>query len=199
MTKETRHAASGMVLGQSISRENKRKSRVARRGEAVFWPGKPIDYGVRVARIKCVVHRRFERFVVSRHRSVLQTFRNMQPPKTVFVQDERRIARDPSKSAFVSSWAKLGRLVGHKIRDVDAAPFVLALVPPNQFLALAPRFAGRFGARSIIYNAAIGRPGKAPAVAQKIRRFPRKRLVDFVRTDDAGVNPATARGRAVGL
>src|SRR5207244_12565380 len=99
----------------------------------------------------------------------------------------------------VCGWAKLGQLSRRTIVDVDAGPFVLPLVPPDQFFAVAPRLAGRFGARSIIYDAAIGRPGEAPAVAKVIRRFPRKRLVDFVRAEDAGVNPGAACGRTVGL
>ena len=75
----------------------------------------------------------------------------------------------------------------------------LALVPPDQFLALAPRLAGRSGARSIIYNAAIARPDEAPAVAEIVFRIARVRLVDLIRTKNAGVNPAAARGRTVGL
>src|SRR5437870_8531867 len=115
------------------------------------------------------------------------------------MQHERRVTRDCLKPVLSSDWAELGGLVGREIGDVDAGPFALGLVPPNQFLAVAPRRAGRAGARSIIYDAAVARPGEAPPVAKVIRRFPRKSLVDFVRAEDAGVNPAAACRRTVGL
>src|SRR6266481_236653 len=123
----------------------------------------------------------------------------MKPAESVFMQRKRRIAGNAIESPLVSSWSKLRRLIGRKIGDVDPGPFALPLVPPNQFLALAPRLTSRFGARSIIYDAPIGRPGEAPAVPKIIRRVPRKRLVDFVRTENAGVNPGTTCGRTVGL
>src|SRR5438270_3285157 len=148
---------------------------------------------VGVARVKRVVHRRLEWFVVRRHWSVLQSARDMKPAESVFMQHKRRIARNCIKPTLVSGRPKFRWLFRRKIGDVDAGPFVLPLVPPDQFFAVAPRLARRFGARSIIYNAAIGRPGEAPAVAKVIRRFPRERLVDFVRAEDAGVNPAAAR------
>src|SRR5438445_7554784 len=160
MTEKARHATGGMVLGQPIGCKNKRKSRVTRWRESIFLAGKPMYRRVGVARVKRVVHRRLERFVVRRHWSVLQSARDMKPAQSVFMQHKRRIARDRIKSALVSCWAKLGHLLGRKIGDVEAGPFALGLVPPDQFLALAPWLAGRFGARSIIYAAAIGRPGE---------------------------------------
>src|SRR5438270_2953499 len=199
MTEKARHAAGGVVFGQSVSRENKRKPWVARRREPVFLAGKPIDHRVCVARVKGVVHRRLEWFVMRRHRPILQTLRNVEPAEPVFVQHERRVPGNCIKTALVSAWSKFRRLFWRKIGNVDTGPFALPLVPPNQFLALAPRLAGRFGARPIIYDTAVARPGEAPAVAKIVLRVPRKRLVNFVRAEDAGVNPAAARGRTVGL
>src|SRR5882762_1563655 len=99
-----------------------------------------------------------------RHRPILQTLRNVQPAKSVFVQHERRVARDSRESGFVSSWAKPRRLIRDKIRDIDAGPLALPLVPPDQFLAIAPWLTGRFRAGSIIYNTAIGRPDEPPTM-----------------------------------
>src|SRR5947209_8784358 len=99
-----------------------------------------------------------------RHRPILQTLRNVKPSEPVFVQDERRVARNRLESAFVSGWPKLRRLLDREIGLIGARPFALGLVPPDQFLVLAPRFAGRTRARSIIYNAPIARPDEAPAV-----------------------------------
>ena len=134
-----------------------------------------------------------------RHRSILQTARDVKPPEPVFMRDERRVAGNPIKAALVSGWSKLRRLVQRKIRVINAGPFLLRAVPPDQFLAVAPRLAGRTGARSIIYDAAIARPDEAPTVAKIIFRITRVRLVNLIWTEDAGVNPAAACGRTVGL
>src|SRR5438309_5212510 len=133
-----------------------------------------------------------------RHRPVLQTLRNVKPAESVFVQHERRVPRDCIESALVSGGAKFGRLFGRKIGNVDAGPFAFPLVPPDQFLALAPWLAGRFGARSIIYDAAIAPPGEAAAMAKIIRRLPRNCHVDFFRNENAGTTPAAACRRAAG-
>src|SRR5437588_1461990 len=151
MTEETRHAAGGVVLGQPVGRENEWKARIAWRREAIFLAGKPIDDRVCVARVERVSHRRLERFVVRRHRSILQTFRHVQPPETVFVQNERSVAGDCVEAALVSSWPKLRRFFDRKIGLIIAGPFLLRRVPPNQFLALTPRLTRRTRARSIIY------------------------------------------------
>src|SRR6266404_50650 len=199
MAEEARHAAGSVMFGQPIGRKDKWKTRIARWRETIFVTREPIHGRIGVARIKRVLHRRLERFVMRRHRAVLQTFRHMQPAKPVLVRNERRVARNAIQSALVSRWPKRWRLVGWKIGDVDAAPFALRLVPPNQFLALAPWLTGWFRARSIIYNATIGRPDEAPAVAKIILRIARVRLVDFIRAEHAGVNPAAACGRTVGF
>src|SRR6266581_4259304 len=85
MTEETRHAAAGMVFGEPIGRKNKWKTRIARRRETVFSAREPIHHRIRIARIERVVHRRLERFVMSRHRSILQTFRHVKPAESVFM------------------------------------------------------------------------------------------------------------------
>src|SRR5438309_6693831 len=185
MTEESRHTAGGMMLGQPIGCKNKGESRVTRWRESIFLAGKPMYGRVRVARVKRVVHRRLERLVVRWHRSILQTARNVKPPEAIFMQHEGRVTRDCIKPVLVSDWAKLGGLVGREIGDVDAGPFALGLVPPNQFLAVAPRRAGRAGARSIIYDAAVARPGEAPPVSEIIFRITRVRLVNFIGTKHA--------------
>src|SRR2546430_9458576 len=91
MTQETRHPAAGMVFGEPISSKNKWKTRIARRRKTVFSAREPIHDRIRVARIERVVYRRLERFVMSRHRPVLQTFRHVKPSESVFVPTEPRI------------------------------------------------------------------------------------------------------------
>src|SRR6266481_5439732 len=134
-----------------------------------------------------------------RHRSILQTARDVKPPEPVFMRDERRVAGNPIKAALVSGWSKLWRLVQRKIGVINSGPFLFRAVPPDQFLAVAPRLAGWAGARSIIYDAAIARPGEAPTVANIIFRITRVRLANLIWTEDASVNPAAACGRTVGL
>ena len=137
MTEEAPHAAGGVMLGQPVGGEHKRKSRIARRREAIFLArvNQFIDR-VRVARVKRVVHRRLERFVVRRHRPVLQTFRDIKPAETVFVQNERRVAAESHRARFrFRSGRKSGDFILLEIRDVDAGPFLFALVPPDEFLA----------------------------------------------------------------
>src|SRR5205814_773286 len=118
MTEKARHAAGSMVLGQSIGCKNKGKSRISRRREPIFLAGKPMHSRVRVARVKRVVYRGLERFVMSRHRSILQTARNKKPAEAIFMQHEGRIAGNRIKPVLVSDWAKLGGFVGWEIGDV---------------------------------------------------------------------------------
>src|SRR5882672_11656321 len=105
-----------------------------------------------------------------RHRSILQTARDVKPPEPVFMRDERRVAGNSIKAALVSDWSKRWGLLQRKIGGIDSGPFVLRSLPPNQFLAIAPRLAGRAGTRSIIYNSPITWPSEAPAVAKIVLR-----------------------------
>src|SRR5260370_14499725 len=98
------------------------------------------------------------------------------------MQDERCVAGDGVESTLVSGWTKFGRLVRHKIGNVDAAPFALRCVPPDQFLSFAPGLSGRFGARSIIYNTAVGPPDEAPPLTQTTLSIARRRHVHVVPT-----------------
>ena len=53
--------------------------------------------------------------------------------------------------------------------------------------------------RAVVDNPAIARPREAPAVTKIIFGFTRVGLVDAVAAENAGVNPAAARGRTVGF
>lgn len=159
------------MLGQPVSGKNKRKSRITRRRESIFLAGEPMYGRVRVARVKRVVHRRLEWLVVRWHRSIFQTTRDIKPPEAVFMQNKSSVAGNRIKAALVSGWFKTWRFLHRKIGVINARPFALHLVPPDQFLAIAPRLAGRIGACSIIYDSAIARPGEAPTVAKIIFRI----------------------------
>src|SRR6266403_4924841 len=131
MTEKARHTSGGMMLGQPVSCKNERKSRIAGRREPIFLAGKPMHSRIRVSRIKRVMHWRLERFVMRRHRSILQTARNIKPAEAVFLQHEWRVASDSIKAALVSGWSKLWRLVQRKIGVINSGPFLLRAVPPD--------------------------------------------------------------------
>ena len=160
-----------MVLGQPVGREDKWKSRVSGRREPIFLAGKPIHDRICVARVERVAYRRLERFVVGRHRPVLQTCRNMKPAESVFVQEKRRVAGDRVQTLLVAFRFETRALFQRKIGNVVSGPFFLRLIPPDQFLAFAPRFAIWTRARPIIDDAAIARPGEAPAVSKIVLGF----------------------------
>src|SRR5207302_9602916 len=123
----------------------------------------------------------------------------MKPAQPVLVQHEWRVPRNCLESGFVSGWPKLRRFFDWEIGLIVPGPFALGLIPPDQLLPIAPRLAGRAGARSIIYNTAVARPGEAPTMPEEAFRITRKRLVDFVRAEDARINPTAAGGRPVSL
>ena len=70
-------------------------------------------------------------------------------------------------------------------------------VPPDQFLALAPGLAVRPRAGAIIYDAAIARPGEAPAVAEIISRLARVRFVHAIATERHRSKSSATRSRSV--
>src|SRR5262245_11298424 len=165
MTQKARHTSGGMMLGQPVSCKNKRKPRVSWRREPIFVAGKPMHSRGRVARVKRVVYGRLKGLVVRWHRAIFQTTRGIKPPAAVFMQNKSSVAGNRIKAALVSGWFKTWRFLHRKIGVIQARPFALHLVPPDQFLAIAPRLTGRAGARPIIYNASITGPGEAPTVA----------------------------------
>src|SRR5947208_4616446 len=170
MTQETRHPAAGMVFGEPISSKNKWKTRIARRRKTVFSAREPIHDRIRVARIERVVYRRLERFVMSRHRSILQTFRHVKPAESVFVQNERRVTALTVEPTLLILRFVIGRLVFFKLGHIDPSP--ISRVPPDEFLALAPRFTARPRAGAIVNDASITRPAEAPSVTKVISGFP---------------------------
>src|SRR5262249_53597742 len=79
-------------------------------------------------------------------------------------------------------------------------------VPPDELLLLAPGLPVRVRRRSVVEDPPVGRPGERPAVTERIllvRRLAAGRLVDELAlrrlVHDAGVDPASRRGRAVVL
>src|SRR5215217_847420 len=115
-------------------------------------------------------------------RTVLQTLWNVHPSEAILVQNKWRIAALTIQPGWLALWFIIRRLVLLKIGNVEPSPF--SRVPPDQFLTLTPRFTGRLRAGTIVNDASITRPTKAPAVAEVISRFSRVRLIHAVAGED---------------
>src|SRR3954468_4035237 len=111
------------------------------------------------------------------------------------MHDEWRIAGERFVAAFVGIPFRIGPLRFRKVRDVVAGPIALPFIPPDQFLALAPRRSVGRGGGAVVENAAIERPRVSPAMPVLPLRRAAVRFVLAI--EDAGVNPASARSAAV--
>ena len=91
------------------------------------------------------------------------------PSDAIGMQDEWLVSRE-SRVADFGPFRRLivGRLGRDEIGDVVARPFFVFRVPPDQFLSFAPRLAVRTRRSAVVEDAAVGRPGKSPAVAVEI-------------------------------
>src|SRR5260370_3880334 len=79
-----------------------------------------------------------------------------------------------------------------EIRRIKPRPLFPAVIPPHEFLTLAPWRAVRTGGGPIVDNAAIGGPGESPTLTVGATSLVLRRPI-FVRTrKNAGINPATA-------
>ena len=199
MRQEAAHRARRVVLGQAVGGEDVRKTRVVRAGETVVRAAEPIDARVGLPGVHLVVHRRFQRLVVRGHRAIFQPLGDVEPGEAVVVEHERGVAPDGFQTDRAGRRRVAGRFRLGKIRHVETGPFAFFLVPPDELLALAPRFAIRLGAGAIVDDAAVTRPRETPAVTVGTVRLAAVALVDLVRAVAAGVNPAARRGAAVVL
>src|SRR5581483_1903578 len=80
------------------------------------------------------------------------------------------------------------------IRIVQAGPFFLLCIPPDQLLALTPGSAVRTRRGAVVNNAAIVRPGESPAVTEEIFRIPLVGPVVIVFRKHAAVDPGSTSG-----
>src|SRR5262245_9661677 len=110
------------------------------------------------------------------------------------MHDERRVAGERIVADFLAAAARARALRLREVRDVVAGPLFVFLVPPDELLSLAPRLAVRRRGAAVVEDATIHRPGEAPAVPVAPVRLALERFVLAV--EDAGVDPAAARGRA---
>src|SRR5438270_12405391 len=91
-----------------------------------------------------------------------------------------------------------GRHFFFVIGIVKARPLFLLLIPPDQFLALAPGLPVGTRGGAIVDNAAVVGPGESPAVTKQVLRVAFERAIAIRFGIDAAVDPGTTcRGTIV--
>src|SRR4029079_11953230 len=104
-------------------------------------------------------------------RTVLQAVGYPDPSHPVRMHDERRIAAQPLVAR--AAWRRnvIRRLRAAEVRRIEAGPLAHGLVPPDEFLALAPRAPVGTRRGAVVEDAAIGRPREAPTGPATPRRL----------------------------
>src|SRR5207244_4546807 len=125
------------------------------------------------------------------------TRRHPEPADAVEMHDERRVAAKRFVAAFLLIALRIGTLRLCEVGNVVAAPLPFRVVPPHEFLPLAPRRSVRRGGAAVVEDAPIERPGVSPSVTISAARLALERFVLAVVY--AGVNPAAATRAAIRL
>src|SRR3982751_136259 len=99
-----------------------------------------------------------------RQRPIFQSARDPDPAHAIGMHDEGLVTCDGIVAFGGAARLVVGGFVFGEVGSVVAGPLVLLLVPPDKFLALAPRLAVGTRRRAVIKDAAIGRPRVSPAV-----------------------------------
>src|ERR1700737_3799931 len=97
-----------------------------------------------------------------RKRTVSEPAWGKQPSATVGFEDERIRAGVPVQPTALLIGRRIGGLCHREIRDVDPRPGARTGVPPDVFLSLRPRLAGRVRGRAVVEHAPVTGPGEAP-------------------------------------
>src|SRR3954453_7390621 len=151
MREAARHSASGVVLGEPIRGQYVGKALVGRIRVLVVGALHRICGGIlRDVRIQQIVTGRLQRFVVGGQRAIFQSARDPDPAHAVRMHDEGLIARDGVVAIGIFARLVIGSFVFGEVGVVVAGPLVLLLVPPDEFLALAPRLAVGTRRRAVI-------------------------------------------------
>src|SRR6266700_4754970 len=169
MRQHPRHRARSVMFRQSISAHDVGKPLIRGARVLVLWPlFVPCCRVALLLGIEWIPDRRLQGLIVGWKRAVCQSLRNPDPADAIRVQDEGFIAREGLISLRIFMRLVIGRFAFREVRDIQARPLFLLLIPPNQFLSFAPWTA--IGARrsAVIKDATIGGPGKTPAMSQKI-------------------------------
>src|SRR5438309_5478159 len=147
--------------------------------------------------IQRVVHRRFQRLIVRRERTVFQSRSRPYPAQPIRMQREWRFARDRVHALRALLRLIIRSLGRRKVRIVAARPLVLRGVPPDELLALAPRLPIRTRRGAVVDDAAVLRPRKPPTMSKEVVRLLALRKVLALFGIMPAVDPTSGCGRTV--
>src|SRR6202022_2607344 len=133
-------------------------------------------------------------------RPVSEPARSKQPSATVRFEDERIRAGGPVQPDALLIGRRIGGLLYREIRDVDPRPGARTGVPPDVFLSLGPRLAGRVRGGAVVVHAPVAGPGEAPFGVDVVVRaaVSATRHILSRRRKDSRINPdAAGRGAVI--
>src|SRR5437868_5313244 len=194
------HAAGGVVLGEPVGGQNERKPGSMRRSVGIVRTLFAVRSRIRLLPIKRILHQRLKRLVVRGERPVFQTASYIEPAQAVGMKCEWPGSAQSLRSlSFVNIGGGVWRHRLLIIRIIEPRPFLLFRIPPDQLLALTPGLAIRAGRCTVVDDAAIVWPGKAPSVPKQILGIAFERAVVAFLWKHAAVNPGATGCRSVVL
>ena len=198
MGKIARHSPGSVLFSETVRTEHVGEARIVRGSIRIVGPLFSIGCGIRLLAVERIFNRRFQWLVMRRQRTILQSAGNIEPAHTIRMQSERpRAAKRLRAVTFMNVRGMIGRHFFVVIGIVEARPMLFLVVPPNQLLALTPRFAIGPRGSAVVNDSTIIRPSKAPAMAKQILGISFfGAIVVFLRKYSA-VNPGSACGRAI--
>src|SRR2546425_1071929 len=137
--KHARHRAGGVVLRQPIRAHDTGEAVIGRTGVTVFRP--LVSHCCRIVLlvwIKWIAYWSFQSFVVCWQGAVCQSLWGENPARPIGVQDERFIPGESLITLRVFRRLVIRRFRLREVRDVQSRPLFVLLIPPNEFLTLAP-------------------------------------------------------------
>src|SRR5262245_17339591 len=105
---------------------------------------------------------------MSRQGAVFQSDADKHPGYAVMMQNEGLVAGHRRITGCSCRRLVVGRPVPIKVRDVQAGPLLFLLIPPNELLSLTPGFPVRTRRGTVVKDAPIGWPGKAPSMTVEV-------------------------------
>src|SRR5688500_8866192 len=102
------------------------------------------------------------------------------------MHDECLVARDAVVALGAARRLIVRRLSRGEVRCIQTCPFLVLFIPPDQLFALAPRLAVGARGSTVIKEAAVRRPGKAPPVTVTSLRLALPSFVFPFSRHDAG-------------
>src|ERR1041385_1027600 len=116
-------------------------------------------------RRKRMRHQTFQRLIVRRQWTIIQSAGDPDPAHAVRMHNERFIASYGIIALRIFRRLVIRWFLLREVRSVMAGPFLLVGIPPHQRFALAPWLAIGTRRRSVVQNPSITRPCVAPPVS----------------------------------